>query len=150
MKKIKVVAMFVLTGLILTSCGSDDSGPTTPATINAKWNRTRTVSQVTGGSPVSTPYNDNVTGCTKNYIEFATPNVYNDVVYFSQGGTCSSNTNAGTWTKSDDVLTIVNGGNLSGRYDIKKLTSTELNIESETTAAGVTTTTTVYFTKAAQ
>jgi len=72
------------------------------------------------------------------------------VVYFSQGGTCSSNTNAGTWTKSDDVLTIVNGGNLSGRYDIKKLTSTELNIESETTAAGVTTTTTVYFTKAAQ
>lgn len=152
MKKMKlVVAMFVVAGMTLVGCGSDDSGPAAPAEITVKWNQTKTVTQVANSAPVEVLYEDNVADCTKNYVEFATPNVYKDVVYFKQSGQCQANSaTPGTWTKSDDNLTIVNGGDLTGTYKITKLTSTELNIMSENTSAGVTTKTTVYFTKAAE
>lgn len=147
MKKIKALMFaFVLAGMTVVSCSSDDSGPA--PTIEGQWNQTKTIVKINNSS-VKENYEDNVDGCDKNYIEFATGGVYNDVVYFKQGGVCQANTaTPGTWTKSDDILTIADGASLSGTYEIVKLSSGALQIATSDVTAGITSTTTIYFTKA--
>lgn len=148
MKKIKAL-MFavVLAGMTVVSCSSDDSGPA--PTINGKWNQVKTIIKIANGPSSTVKYTDNVAGCDKNYVEFASNNVYNDVVYFKQGGECQqSAADAGVWTKTDKKLIIANGGTLSGTYDIIKLSSGALNIATSNDSGGITTTTTVYFEKA--
>ena len=147
MKKIKALMVaFVMAGMTVVSCSSDDSGPA--PTIEGQWNQTKTIVKINNSS-VKENYEDNVDGCDKNYIEFATGGVYNDVVYFKQGGVCQANTaTPGTWTKSDDILTIADGASLSGTYEIVKLSSGALQIATSDVTAGITSTTTIYFTKA--
>ncbi len=151
MKKMRIfVAAFVVAGLGLTSCSSDDnSSAGEPATIEKKWNQTQTVTKVGSNTLPAVPYEDNVADCSKNYIEFAAGGVYKDVVYFKQGGNCQENiAEPGTWSKTDSQLVINNGGDLTGTYTINKLTLNALEISTSSVAAGVTTTTTVYFTQA--
>ena len=147
MKKIKtIMAAFVLAGMTMVSCSSDDSGPA--ASIEGKWNQIKTVVKINSQS-VPQKYEDNVEGCDKNYIEFVQGGVYNDVVYFKQGGECQeSAADAGAWTKTEDVLEIINGGNLSGTYEIVKLSNSDLQIAAKNNDGGITTTTTVYLKKA--
>ncbi len=117
MKKFKAVMVaFVLAGMTVVSCSSDDSSGT-PAAIEGKWNQVRTVVKF-GGQTLSQPYEEDTEGCEKNYIEFVAGGVFNDVVYFRQGGECvESVADAGSWVKVDDELTINDGGFLSGNYD---------------------------------
>ncbi len=147
MKKFKALMVaFVMAGMTVVSCSSDDSGPV--ATIDGKWNQTKTVFKAGGGS-ITQNYEDNTVGCTKNYIEFAASGVYNDVVYFKQGGECVQNmATPGTWVKNDKSLTINNGGFLSGTYNITKLSGSDLEISSTSNEGGINSTTTVYFKKA--
>lgn len=148
MKKLKVIlTAIVLTGFALTSCSKDDDS-SVPASIETKWNQIKTNVQV-GGQSFDQLYTENVEGCSKNYIEFAAAGVYKDVVYFKQSGTCNESVaEPGTWTKSGDNLTITNGGDLTGTYKVTKLTGAVLNIQTESSNAGVTTKTTVFFQRA--
>ncbi|MDD3003865.1 lipocalin family protein [Flavobacterium sp.] len=148
MKKIKALMVaFVMAGMTVVSCSSDDSSGPAPE-ITAKWNQTKTVVKI-GNQSVTQKYKDNTDGCTKNYIEFAAANVFNDVVYFKQGGDCQESAAApGTWTKSDKTLTITNGGLLSGTYEIAKLSGSALELKTQNNEGGITSTTTIYFTKA--
>ena len=148
MKKIKsVMFAFVLAGLTLASCSSDDSGPA--PTIEGKWNQLKTVVKVANGGSSTIKYDDNVTGCDKNFLEFVPGGVFKDVVYFKQGGDCNANvSDSGMWAKTNEKLIITNGGNLSGSYDIQRLTNGELQISAARDVGGIVTTTTIYMEKA--
>ena len=150
MKKIKAIMFaFVLAGMTVVSCSSDDDGGPA-ATIDGKWNQTKTVVQI-NGQPFTQDYNENVTGCEKNYIEFAPSNVFNEVVYFKAAGSGDCQTDMaepGTWTKNDQILTIDNSGELSGTYEITRLAGNNLEISISGTTGGVTSKTTIYMTRA--
>ena len=147
MKKIKALMFaFVLAGMTVVSCSSDDSSGSTAA-IDGKWNQVKTVFKASGGS-ITQNYEEDTEGCTKNYIEFVTGGVFNDVVYFKQGGECvESMATPGTWVKVDDELTINDGGFLSGTYDIKKLSGSDLQLSTTNSEGGITATTTIFLKK---
>ena len=148
MKKIKsVMFAFVLAGLTLVSCSSDDSGPA--PTIEGKWNQVKTVVKITNGGTSTIKYDEDVTGCDKNYLEFVAGGTFKDVVYFKQGGDCQMNAaDNGTWAKTNEKLIIANGGHLSGSYDIQRLTNGELQIGTTVDVGGIVSTTTIFMNKA--
>lgn len=153
MKKMKkaILTAFVLVGLTLTSCGSDDNGGGTPATVEGKWTQTRTVTKLGSQGDVSTPYEFNVSGCDKNYIEFvAAGSLFKEQYFFKNGAQeCIEDTqDAGTWSKSNETLTITAGeSNYEGVYQIKTLSNSQLVISFDTQAGPNTLVTTYYFTK---
>ncbi|MFY7664601.1 lipocalin family protein [Flavobacterium sp.] len=146
----KVGLLFWFSALVLVSCGSDDNGPTTPASIIAKWTPTRTVISANGGN-ISSNYTGNEPGCDKDYIEFTAGNAFNNVVFFRDAtNTCTASAaEPATYTKTENTL-VITGDIYGGSYQIVRLTNTELQIEIEETNAGVTTKTTRFFTKVAQ
>ncbi|MDR6968371.1 hypothetical protein J2X31_002394 [Flavobacterium arsenatis] len=153
MKKIKTVLVaFVLAGLTLTSCGSDDnSGPATPATVVGKWTQTRTVTKLGTQAETSTPYEFNVAGCDKNYIEFATAgSLFKEQYFFKNGAqVCVEDTQAtGTWSKTNETLTINSPESAYDEvYKIITLSNSQLVISFDTQAGPNTLVTTYYFTK---
>lgn len=136
--------------ILLTSCGGDDNGPTTPASIIAKWTPTRTVISANGGN-ISSNYSGNEPGCEKDYIEFTAANAFNNVVFFRDAtNTCTpSAAEPATYTKTDNTL-VITGDIYGGSYQITRLTNAELVIEIEETNAGITTKTTRYFSRVAE
>ena len=148
MKKIKVLlAVLIITGLSVTSCSSDDSSGT-PATIEAKWYPTKSVTKL-GSSSQTTTYTDHEAGCDKDYIEFVTGGVLKDVIYFKNASdVCTEDISdePATWNKSADLLTI-NGGDYEGTFDITKLSNSDLIVTEESTLGGVESSVTYYFKK---
>lgn len=147
MKKIKALMFaFVLAGMTVVSCSSDDSGPA--ASIDGKWNVTKTVVKFSGQS-ITQPYEDNVAGCDKNYVEFAAASVFNEAVYFkgAGGSGCQTDISSGTWTKTDKTLTINTSGELDGTYEISKLSGSSLELKTDYSEGGITASATVYLTK---
>ena len=148
MKKIKFFLPLILVFLsTLISCGSDDNTPSTPASIIAKWNVSKTVVK-TSTNTSEIPYTSNEAGCDKDYTEFAANGSLNKVVYFKNASNVCTPDAAGgsTWNKSNNTLTIT-GGEFAGTYQIKTLSESQLTIESTQTLSGTQFTTTVYFNK---
>ena len=148
MKTIKVyLAAVLIAGLSLTSCSDDDNGSSTGGEIMAKWTPIKTVYKISG-QEVTVDYTDNEPTCDKDYIEFATGNVLNDVVYYKDASNvCTADANdPTTYTKADDDLTI-NGGEYSGTYDITRLNGSELRFSREDNEGGINTVTTYHFSK---
>ena len=149
MKKFKALLFaFVLTGMTLVSCSSNDDGPAGPApTIEGKWNQIQTVVTI-NGTAVPTTYDSNEPGCTKDYLEFATASIFNDVVYFKQSGVCQQSiATPRIWTKTNNSLTISGDTDLSGTYEIVKLTNTELQIKISKNIGGTPSTAVIYMNK---
>lgn len=149
MKKIKALMFaFVLAGMTVVSCSSDDSSGPAP-TIEGKWNQVKTVTKIQNGSSDTDKYTGNEIGCDKDYLEFATGTVFNDVVFNKNGGgECLESKTPGTWSKNDKVLVIEDAGFLSGTYEVVKLSSNDLQIASTLQGGGNSITTTIYLTKA--
>lgn len=151
MRKIKALMFaFVLAGMTVVSCSSDDSSGPAPA-IDGKWNVEKTVVKVANGGSSTINYDQNEQGCDKDYIEFAASSVFNEVVYFKAAGSgaCQADMAApGTWTKNDKTLVISANSDLAGTYEIKKLTNSELQVEATKTIGGVSSTATIFFKKA--
>ncbi|WP_432671380.1 lipocalin family protein [Flavobacterium sp. SM2513] len=148
MKKIKALMVaFVLAGMTVVSCSSDDSGPA--ATIDGQWNQDKTIVKITNGPSQTIKYTGNETGCDKDYLEFASAGVFNDVIFNKNGGgECLQTSTLGTWVKNEDMLTINDAGFLSGTYEILKLSGSALQISTTSQSAGTSTTTTIYLKKA--
>lgn len=148
MKKIKALMFaFVLAGMTVVSCSSDDSSGPAP-TIEGKWNQVKTTVKVTNGGTSTIPYDSNESGCEKDYLEFLEGGVFNDAVFNkSGGGDCQETKYAGTWTKTDSSLTIANAGTLSGTYTITKLTNSDLQVQRAVEVGGVVSTATIYLSK---
>jgi len=158
MKKIKVLLLaFVSTGIALTSCSKDDDteniipGPVTSGEIMAKWNPVKTVIKVGSGADTEFPYELNEPTCNKDYVEFAASSVVNRVVFVLNGNNeceASAATTPTTWTRTNNNLVITGDVNYAGNYTITTLSGTELIIKKDQITSGITTTTTIYFTKA--
>lgn len=148
MKKIKALMFaFVLAGMTVVSCSSDDDGPA--PTVDGRWNQEKAVVRINNQS-ITQQYDLNVNGCDKNYIEFASGAVFNEVVYFKTAtGACDTDMiPAGSFIKSDNTLSISNGGDYAGTYTITRLSNSELQISTNTSEGGVAATTTLFFRKA--
>lgn len=150
MKKIKALMFaFVLAGMTIVSCSSDDSGPA--PVIEGKWNPIKTVTKVGSAGSQSQNYTENEPGCDKDYIEFVgtnSGNLRNVIFYKNAQNNCTEDVGTpATWIKSDKVLTI-NGGNFEGDFTISKLSNSDLTIESKTNIAGQDLIVTYYFKKA--
>jgi len=140
MKKIKALMVaFVLAGMTVVSCSSDDSsGP--PATIGGQWNQTKTVTKV-GTAPAQTQnYNDDELGCTKDYVEFLGTNsgTVKKVIYFKNAqNVCQSDSGlTSNWSKNENTLTI-SSGEFEGVYTITRLSNTELIISGNFTGQNI-------------
>lgn len=152
MKKIKTVLVaFVLAGLTLTSCSSDDS-PSTPASANGKWTPVKTVTKIGASQEVSENYVNNQEGCDKDYVEFTeTGGIFKDKYFYKNGSNeCVEDEAAapGTFNKSGDVL-IINAEEsvYDGTYKITNLTNSNLVISFDTQVGANTVTTSYHFTK---
>ncbi|CAM4119198.1 lipocalin family protein [Flavobacterium antarcticum] len=148
MKKIKALMFaFVLAGMTVVSCSSDDDSGPAP-TIDGKWTQTQTTVTVNNAAPQKFIYDENTVGCDKNYYEFAAGAVFKDVVYFKQGGDCQQSVaTPGTWAKNNNTLTISGAGNVSGVYEITSLSNKGLQISVTNNEGGVKTVTTIFMTK---
>lgn len=150
MKKIKILlAAIVVTSLTAVSCSSDDGGSAVSGEVNGKWNPIKTVVKI-GTNDFTEEYGENEPGCDKDYIEFASANVLNNVIYFKNASNVCTPDAAtpGTWTRNDDMLTIT-GGEYSGTYEIVRLNNSDLRVRTTSNTGSITTTATVYFKKAA-
>ncbi len=146
-----ILTAFVLVGLTLTSCGSDDNGGGAEASIVGKWNPLKTETKV-GNSPAQVEnYDGHEPGCDKDYFEFVQSGSLREVVYFKNVSDVCTEDEAqpSSWVKNDNTLTI-NDGQYDGVYQIKRLTSSDLQLSTEVSFPGGTTTTlTLFFKKAA-
>jgi len=153
MKKIKVaLTAFVLAGLTLTSCSSDDnSGPSTPASIVGKWNPTTTLVKTNSAPETEIPYEQSVNGCDKDYVRFVEAgSVFSRVLHAKNpdtGACVESPATPTVWAKDDSELTIASG-QYEGTYEITVLTASELRIKKVNVDGDITTTTIRVFEKA--
>lgn len=139
---------FVVAGMTLVSCSSDDDSGAAP-TIEGKWNQTKTVTKIGSASSQTQDYSGNEAGCEKDYIQFVASGVLRDVILFKDAqNNCQENAGTeGSWSKSDDNLTI-EGGDFAGSYTITKLSASNLVIVNNSTQAGQDFVITYYFDKA--
>ncbi|HLA57048.1 MAG TPA: hypothetical protein VK623_13165 [Flavobacterium sp.] len=151
MKKIKILlAAIIVTSLSVVSCSSDSDGNSTNGNIVAKWNPVKSTLKV-GTQTVTQPYEENEPGCPKDYVNFLEAGTLANVIYFKNASdecTADAATQV-NWVKDGTTL-VITGGEYDGTYEITKLTSSELRIADESTSGGITTTATVYFSKAAE
>ena len=150
MKKIKVLLTAIVITALSAACSSDDGGSAISGDVNGKWNPVKSVIKV-GTSTFTEPYEENEPGCDKDYVEFANAGVLNNVIYFKNASNvCTPDSaDATSWSRTDNTLTIT-GGEYDGTYEITKLNNSQLQIKGTSSTGGVTSTITVYLTKAAQ
>lgn len=91
-------------GLNLTSCSSDDDGPSTSGEIVAKWEFYKE-GAIVDGNKVLVDY-VHETGCTKDNIEFKADGTYVTSYYYDG---CDLDTEVGTYTKSGNTLSTNDG-----------------------------------------
>lgn len=146
MKSIKLfLAVVIASAFTMTSCSNDDdNGISTDGEILGKWNYARTMTNLNGIE--NSENHSHEAGCAKDYQEFSTGSVFRDVVLFKNASNaCSEDSEAGTWTKNGNTLTLT--GNQAGTYEITRLDGSELHYRSTTTTGGVNLIVTRIFTK---
>ena len=135
----------------VVSCSSDDDGPSNNGTIEARWNPVKTTVKVGSSSTITQNYEGNEPGCDKDYIEFVDGGVLNRVSSFRDADEICQTSSASTvanWSKTDDMVTITGDTSYAGTYEVTRLTNSELRLEEIDNTGGITTVTTIYFSKA--
>lgn len=146
MKKIIILLLSTLVlGTTYTSCNNnDDDDSTATASVEGKWNVSK-VSETQNGV-VTLPEEDYVhePGCMKDYIELKPDGVYNEAYY---GSGCALDLTIGTWSKSGNIITITQEADIISA-EVVSLSSSVLKVKISDTDSGITTVTTVTFTRA--
>ncbi|HEX9980348.1 MAG TPA: lipocalin family protein [Flavobacterium sp.] len=137
---------------VLTSCSNDDDNNENNlgGNLQSRWNIDKTTIKAGSGNTQTFDYTLDESGCDKDYLEFTSGNVLNYVVYVHNASNeCEADmAPAGTYTRTGNTVVII-GEQYPGTYEIKRLTGSELRLESSATVANVTTVTTLYLKKAA-
>lgn len=132
MKKLVILFLCVLTsGLLLTSCSDDDGDSTS---INGKWEIYQT-GFAFGGQEELELY-EHADGCNKDYSEFLSGGVLNDVTHFNNGEGCEEFSDQGSWSKNGNTLNVDYEGE-SFVATIVTLNSTTLKISISEDMGGV-------------
>jgi len=148
MKMIKVMMAALIVAAFTGCSSSDDNGSQTNGDLTARWNETKTVAKISGET-YNNPYDQNETGCAKDFIEFKDDNTAVRTIYFHNGdNVCTEDSSTPVEYQHTGNQLIIGNGYYAGTYTVKKLTSNELVIESTDSTGSITTVTTIYFTKA--
>lgn len=100
MKRILILCLGLLTiGLTTTSCSDDEN-----TSIVGKWVFHETGLLINGQESLE-PY-EHTAGCDKDYWEFKSGSVLEDVSYYNDGNGCETDIILGTYTQSDSNLLI--------------------------------------------
>lgn len=145
MKKFLKISTCLFATALFFSCSDDGDGGGVAASIEGKWTPSKTVYKI-GGATQTENYEDNEMGCDKDYVQFNADGSLKNAIFFKNAdNVCTEDANTvATYTKSGSTLNI-NGGEYDGSYTIKKLNSTDLQVETTETIGGVSATVTVYF-----
>ena len=138
----RLLVVFILTATV-SSCTKDEGAQ---ASIVGKWTVVQTQITVPGFPPITEPYDGNVAGCNKNYVEFVAGGTVNDVEYSKVNNVCAPNVEVGTWAQNGNNLTIGYGTDVT-TATIVSATPTELKFSITITEMGVTATSVVTFAK---
>lgn len=144
MKKVIILLLSTLAlGTTFTSCNNNDDSQA-PASLEGKWNFSK-VSETENGV-VTLPEEDYVhePGCIKDYIELKPDGVYNEAYY---GSGCALDLTIGTWSKTGNTITITQGADIISA-EVVSLSNSVLKVKISDTDSGITTVTTVTFTRA--
>jgi hypothetical protein len=127
MKTLKFILAITLF-TILSSCSkSDDSSST--ASIVGKWAIERDSSIDNGVESEVTPFEPNIFGCPKNYLEFTQDKVFNLGSYATG---CVLSVATGSYTQDGKKIQIANGQ--FQVYEIETITATDLKIKFKNSA----------------
>ena len=132
MKKVSILFVSAI-ALFLTSCSKDDNNSSSAESIEGKWNYSKMSMTSNGQTTPETDYDDNETGCSKDYLEIKTGGVFDEGDYTSG---CAFTKYSGTWTKVENFYTFVSSGN-SEIYELVSVTSTELKFRIGETVGGL-------------
>lgn len=106
--------MSVLTlGLSVASCSSDDDNDGGSASIEGKWELSQIGGVVNGKEILVDAENG---ACSNDTYEFTNDGKFKETVYYSNEGTCEAETENGTWTKTENTLTIKYGESVAETY----------------------------------
>lgn len=143
--KLRLAFAAIAIASLTASCGDDDGAR---ASLEGKWDYSRTITQVEGQNAVSQNYEGHEPGCEKDYQEFLADGSYRDVTIFqNQDDVCTEFTTPGDYSQSGDILTVQEDGGEPQTYTITKLTGSELHYATTTENGGLDFTVTLVFRK---
>lgn len=128
MKKITILFVSVLSlGLTLTSCSKDDdSSSSSSASVEGKWKYVKE-GAIVSGQEILTDYVNEAPECGNDYIEVLAGGVFKDMYYYNDGA-CQSDLSTGTWSKTDNNMTVTLDGE-PVNVQILTLNSTTLKVK---------------------
>lgn len=150
MKKLGILFVLALTlGMSFVSCDKDDDGEKVIIpSIAGKWIYSKETTSVVGSDVVITEhdYEDNQSGCEKDYIEFKSGGVLNVVEYYKDDIECEEEKFTGTWSQNNNKLVVTEDGDTE-TYTIISVTADELKYKEVYVYNGVSYVITYFFTK---
>ena len=128
MKNRSLLFAFALSmGLFATSCSDDDNEGETLAPLVGKWNILQ-VGPTIAGEEFLIDAPQNQSGCDQEYLELKLNKDVDQGDYDSTNSPCELTITAGTYSRTNNNLTIVTNG-VSKTQDIVNLTLTELKLK---------------------
>lgn len=125
--KFVLLALILSIGLFTASCDKDDNEGETVAPIEGKWKLSK-VGTVSGSTETLVDAPQNASGCDNDYLNLRIDNTAETVDYDSTISPCAMTTRTGTFSRSNNNLTIVIAG-VTTTYDIANLTLSELKLK---------------------
>lgn len=128
MKKITILfASALVLGLSFASCNKDDdSSSSSSVSVEGKWKYSKE-GAIVSGQEVLTDYVNDAPECGNDYIEVLAGGTAKDVYFYNDGG-CLSDISTGTWSKTDNTMTVTFDG-MSETATILTLNSTTLKVK---------------------
>ncbi len=111
MKKITVLfASALVLGLSLASCNKDEDSSSSSSSvgIEGKWKYSKE-GTIVSGNEVLTDYVNEAPACGNDYIEVLAGGVFKDAYYYNDGA-CQLDVSTGTWSKTDNNMTVILDG----------------------------------------
>jgi glutamine cyclotransferase len=127
----KLVLFVSVLALSLTSCNKDDEGGTSAA-LEGRWEFTKEGVAANGQEALS-DWN-HAEGCTKDYTDI-TATTITDHLFFNEGTDCIEESDAYTYTRSGNTITMTQGS-ASSTAEIMQLDGSTLKIKMTETFNG--------------
>ena len=146
MKKIALFfASAIFAGLGLTSCTSDDDSQNDGSSIIGKWNFSTEKYFVNGTLIYDSPYPENETGCSPDYLSFSDNGSLAQGEY--SGSDCFLEEYTDTYVRSGNTITVTDDGD-AATIEIISVSAAQLVLKNTYIYEGDTEVSVVTFTKA--
>src|SRR5688572_27208136 len=146
MKKVSILFVSALAlGMTFTSCNKDDDNAAATPSLEGKWNFNKMSVTHDGVTSPEMDYEDNMPGCSKDFIELKAGGIYNEGDYVDDA--CTLEQYTGTWAKNNNTVSVNTDGE-TDEFEIVSVTNTDLKVKSTFTEEGMTYTVNISLTKA--